>query len=38
MKKEAKTSKTRLREIWSFHVEVGRFSLFVGLGEVRRTS
>ena len=27
----------RLREVWSLHVKIGRWSLFVGLGEVRRT-
>ncbi len=29
--------KVKLREIWSFHIVVGKWSLFIGLGEVRRT-
>lgn len=26
-----------LREIWSLHLAVGRFSVFIGIGEVSRT-
>lgn len=36
MSKTSKKPRARLREIWSFHIKIGRFSFFVGLGEVRR--
>jgi len=24
----------KLREIWSYHIVIGRFSIFIGIGEV----
>ena len=27
----------KLRVLWILHVKLGRFSFFIGLGEVRRT-
>ena len=37
MTKTSEAKAPRLRELWSIHVKLGRFSLFVGLGEVQRT-
>jgi len=27
--------KARLHEIWSFHLKIGKYSIFIGLGEVQ---
>ena len=37
MAKRSEREAPRLRELWSLQVKIGRFSLFVGLGEVQST-
>jgi len=37
MTKTPQKPRAKLREIWSFTVVFGRWSLFVGFGEVQRT-
>ena len=36
MNKNSERKAPRLRELWSLHVKVGRYSFFIGFGEVRR--
>ena len=36
MSRGHKARKKKLRELWSLHLVVGRFSIFIGIGEVRR--
>ena len=35
MSREAKMNTKSLREVWSVHILIGRWSFFVGVGEVR---
>lgn len=37
MSRKTKLRTKSLREIWSLHIVIGRWSLFIGVGEVRRT-